>query len=472
MELPYDKTSVESIKNYGKLLLGKSLVLLHPGIKLSKGKGRLGQAVEKYHFEYAPNSRDEPDFVEAGLELKCVPLKLEKDNSMSPKERLVLNMINYFAEGSATYETSSFMKKDRNMLLMFHLAVKGQNEAEDLFKIVRTWSVPDEDAKIFEDDWNRIHSKILAGKADEIMEGESFYLGACTKANDSSARRKQPYSSRLAKPRAYCFKVAYLKQIVIDSFFNHPEDCRGLYLSPAWLSKYKKGDDFKIVKSLGDYRSGETFEGLLRRRFSPYYGMAVGDIANLLGVAYTDNDKALAARVCYAIMNVKNVTAARGETGISEFDKAGVIMKTIRLEENGTLKESMSFPAINYKKIVGEKWEDSEWHDIVNSKFFFIVLRKKDGLGSSAAILENSFFWSMPSRDLNVAERFWEDTKEKIRDGVYDRFWKMGDHRLFHVRPHGRDSRDVAETPQGTYEIKRSCWFNAEYVLDIVKNNG
>ena len=381
-------------------------------------------------------------------------------------------MINYFAEGSATYETSSFMKKDKNMLLMFHLTIKGQKKTEDIFKIVRTWSIPEEDAKIFEDDWNKIHSKILAGKAEDISESDSFYLGACTKSKDSSVRRRQPFSLKLAKPRAYSLKIPYLRYVVIDSLNNHPEDCCGLYLSPTWLASYKRGDDSKIVKSLDDYRSGETFEGLVKRRFSPYYGMTVGAIADLFGVAYADNDKALAARVCYAIMKVKKETTARGETGISEFDKAGVIMKTIRLEENGTLKESMSFPAINYKKIVGEKWEDSEWHDIVNSKFFFIVLRKKDGLGSSAAILENSFFWSMPSRDLNVAERFWEDTKEKIRDGVYDRFWKMGDHRLFHVRPHGRDSRDVAETPQGTYEIKRSCWFNAEYVLDIVKNNG
>jgi len=444
------------------------MILLHPEIKLYKGKGGFGQAVEKFHFEYDPNSKDDPDFRDAGLELKCAPLKLEADNSMVPKERLVLNMIDYFSEGLATYDTSSFMKKNKKLLLMFHLARKGQNTVEDIFKVIRTWSIPEEDSKIFEDDWNKIHSKILAGKAEDISESDTFYLGACTKAKDSSSRRRQPYSSELAKPRAYSIKIQYLNYIILDAYLNHPEDCNGLFLSHKWLAKFKTGDGSKIVKSLSDYHDGETFENLIKRKFIPYYGMSVGSIANLLDIAFTDSDKALAAHVCYAILNVKKGSTVRGETGIAEFDKAGVIMKTIRLEENGTLKESMSFPAINYKKIVSEKWENSDWYNIVNSKFFFIVLRKRLGMGNPDVILENSFFWSMPRQDVEVAERFWEDTKEKIRDGVYNDFWRLGDHHLFHVRPHGRDSRDVVKTPQGTYEIKRCCWFNAEYVLKII----
>ena len=51
MKLPYDYTSKESILEYGRKLLGKSLRELHPeACEYSTGKGRMGQSVEKYHF--------------------------------------------------------------------------------------------------------------------------------------------------------------------------------------------------------------------------------------------------------------------------------------------------------------------------------------------------------------------------------------------------------------------------------------
>ena len=95
--LPYDKTSLESIINYAQQLLGKSLRALHPNVpKLrTSGKGKLGQAVEKYHFCYEPNSVSDADFAEAGLELKCTPLQQLKDGDFAPKERLVLNIIDF-----------------------------------------------------------------------------------------------------------------------------------------------------------------------------------------------------------------------------------------------------------------------------------------------------------------------------------------------------------------------------------------
>ena len=57
-----------------------------------KGKGNFGQILEKFYFGYEPNSDAEPDFLEAGLELKTSPLKTLKNGSFRSKERLVLNI--------------------------------------------------------------------------------------------------------------------------------------------------------------------------------------------------------------------------------------------------------------------------------------------------------------------------------------------------------------------------------------------
>ena len=84
----YNPKNANSILKYGELLLGRSLRELHPEAVIPSGKGGLGQAVEKFHYGYKPNSDAEPDFKEAGLELKCTPLKeLKKDKSMAAKER-------------------------------------------------------------------------------------------------------------------------------------------------------------------------------------------------------------------------------------------------------------------------------------------------------------------------------------------------------------------------------------------------
>ncbi|MBR2092171.1 MAG: hypothetical protein IJ905_17945, partial [Fibrobacter sp.] len=184
----YDKTSKESILEHARKMLGKTLWDMYGEAKLvQSGKGGLGNAVEKYHFQYEPNSKSEPDFKEAGVELKCTPLKTASDGSMLSKERLVLNMIDYVEEAAKTFYTSSFWKKNELLLLMFYLHEEGKLPFDVIFKIVRYWKFPETDLKIIKDDWAIIHNKILAGKAHEISEGDTLYLAACTKGSRAGA---------------------------------------------------------------------------------------------------------------------------------------------------------------------------------------------------------------------------------------------------------------------------------------------
>ena len=73
----YVRSSPKSIEEYAKLLLDKSLrKVLGNSIKQRyKGKGKLGQILEDLYFQYKPNSKPEPDFKEAGVELKTSPIK-------------------------------------------------------------------------------------------------------------------------------------------------------------------------------------------------------------------------------------------------------------------------------------------------------------------------------------------------------------------------------------------------------------
>lgn len=135
----YNPASAKSILKHGEALLGHSLKELHDDAVIFNGKGGLGTSIELFHYGYAPNSDAEPDFKEAGLELKCTPMKLLADNSMAAKERLVLNIINYIEEAEKSFETSSFWHKNKFLLLMFYLHQSGVNPVDMLFKLIRTW---------------------------------------------------------------------------------------------------------------------------------------------------------------------------------------------------------------------------------------------------------------------------------------------------------------------------------------------
>lgn len=464
-EREYDITSAKSILEYGMKLLGHSLRELHPDAKIFNGKGGLGTSVEYYHYDYEPNSESRPDFPEAGLELKCTPLKLLADSSMGSKERLVLNIINFIEEADKSFETSSFWNKNKFLLLMFYLHESGVDPVDMLFKLIRTWNFPEEDLKIIKDDWDKIHSMILEGKADELSEGLTFYLAACMKGSKAGEdMRTQPFSEKLAQQRAYSLKSGYINKIILASYLDVNLRQQLNISSKRLVALQKKYSSENVVKSIKAYKRGETFEDLIERRMKPYYGKTVAQIVKIFNVKLNPSSKDFAYHVCRTILGVKSKK-------VQEFENAGVSLKTIALEANrDKIKESLSFPYIRFIDIVNQDWEDSEWYNMLTSKFFFVVFRKSADDVKLNMKLEKVFFWNMPHSDLCFAEELWNDTKQKVIDCDYDNFITTKTHPVCHVRPHGTKGQTV-DTPQGIKVQPKCFWLNNDYILDVVKKN-
>ena len=346
---------------------------------------------------------------------------------------------------------------------MFYLHESGVNPVDMLFKLIRTWKFPNEDLKIIKDDWSKIHEMILDGKADELTEGETFYLAACMKGSKAGEdMRPQPFSANLAQQRAYSLKTSYINKIILDSYLN-PNIRHQLNISPERLASLeKKYSSESVVKSIKAYKRDETFEQLIERRIKPYYGKSVAKIVKKLKVQLNPSSKDFAYHVCRAILGVKS-------RKIQEFENAGVSLKTIVLEaKRDYIVESMSFPYIRFMDIVNQKWEDSEWYNMLTSKFLFVVFRKSSDDVKQNMTLEKVFFWNMPFADLSVAEELWNDTKKKVESGDYEHFITSKSHPVCHVRPHGTKGQTV-QTPQGTREQPKCFWLNNNYILDIVK---
>ena len=185
-------------------------------------KGSLGEIIEESLFGIEANGESEPDFIDAGIELKVTPYRRNKDNTLSAKERLVLNMIDYMTEYKNEFFSSHFWFKNNRLEIMWYLHEDNKDKLD--FKITNEVLMDlceSEDIKQIEQDWYTVINKIKAGKAHEISEGDTMYLGACTKGANANSTRKQPFSDILAKRRAFCFKQSYMTQLVRKYIGNY-----------------------------------------------------------------------------------------------------------------------------------------------------------------------------------------------------------------------------------------------------------
>jgi DNA mismatch repair protein MutH len=460
-EINYDINSADSIIDFAKQLKNQTLKQAC-GIEIQKheykGKGNFGQVLEKFYFGYEPNSDSEPDFLEAGIELKSSPLKTLRNGDFRSKERLVLNIINYLEVYKEDFETSTFWKKNAHLLLVFYLHDKDLNLLDYIIKLVDGWQYPQEDLKIIKRDWETINQKIKDGKAHELSEGDTFYLGACTKgATALKSFRDQPFNNDQAKQRAYSLKQGYVNHIIS----NIAEEEAGVYgkiiVRPEVLDKVRSIEEIVILK------------------FHPFYGKTALQIENELDLKLNKKAKNYFANLTNVILGLE-----LGQK-IEEFEKADIQVKTIRLKENNLPKEHISFPTFEFQELIALDWEDSSFKNILESKFFFVFYQFE----GKQLVLRKVIFWNMPHSDILEAKNVWEqmvktvsigEIVKKITDkGVRKTYFpKKSENKISHVRPHAQNAQDTYDLPiadklTGLNEYtKHSFWLNASYVRDEI----
>ena len=454
----FNVNSADSIIEFAKKLKGKTLKeILDQEIKEHgyQGKGSFGQVLEKFYFGYEPNSNAEPDFKKAGLELKSSPLKVLKNGEYRSKERLVLNIINYLEVYKETFENSSFLNKNAYLLLVFYLYEKEKDILDYSIELIDGWKYPAEDLKIIKHDWEKINQKIKEGKAHELSEGDTFYLGACTKGSTAiKSLRNQPFNKEIkAKQRAYSLKQGYVNHIIAN------------------IAREEQIIYGKVMKKPEMLGGNESMEDLIVSMFEPFYGKTPKEIEVLFGLELNNHSKNYYANLTNKILGLEL------NQRIEEFEKADIHVRTIRLKENGLPEEDISFPAFDYKELVNIDWNNSDLKNILESKFFLVFYQLEKG----HLILKKVKFWNMPQSDISIAKTVWDDTIEIISNGNIVRnisssgrrstnFPKKSERRICHVRPHARDTHDTFELPvkdnmTGVLSyMKHSFWLNASYV--------
>lgn len=467
MDFNYDRTDKWSILEYSKRLLGRTLeqAIAPDIIEARKGKGRLGQLVEEYFFGYDVNSNPDADFSDAGLELKVTPLKELKNKVLAIKERLVCTMIDYDADQDKPFEQSHVYLKCAYMLILFYLHEADIPVQQLLFIYSVLWQIPEKDLLIMKQDYEKIISKIRAGKAHELSEGDTTYLGACRKGQkgDSDVYYNLPDGTRADIPapkRAFSLKPQYMRTILA---FAEKTGGKGTYNTSAMVQGY--GPHLIEEKELHE----KSFEQILLQRFEPFYGLTYSEICKKIGV-YESTAKHKYAMATNLILT-ENETKGKEVTKSEEFVKSGIVLKSVRVEKSGHIKEHMSFEAIDYVELMREDdWYESRFYELVTQRFLFVVYRKSTVGDVEDYRLDKAFFWTMPNYAIEEAERFWLNIKENVARNDFNpkSYYQIKDHKLFHFRPHGNDGKDMTANPNGGEVQRYSYWINKDLIESVI----
>jgi DNA mismatch repair protein len=452
----YNKQEIEIIS---KSALGKSIedIMNEEVVTIDNSgvnKGGLGQLVEQYLFGIQNNSEPEPDFMPAGIELKVTPYKRIKGGKLSAKERLVLNIINYMDEWKNDFKDSHFWFKNNTIQLLWYLWEPNKDNKK--FKITHEKQLElakSEDLEQIEEDWNYIIQKIKDGKAHEISEADTMYLGACTKGANASSKREQPFNDILAMQRAFCFKTSYMTQLV-----------------RKYIGDYS--DVEKVLKETKD-----TFSQYVSEVVNKYKGKSQKELMKEFKI--DSKAKNINSMLISRMFNVKSKL-----TDTEEFQKANIIPKTIRIEGNGRIKESISFPAFKYTELTKQNWEDCDLREqLETTKYMFFVFKKVH----KEYIFKGIKLWNMPETDIESSVmEMWKKTYNAVSTGNIVKsitngirktnFPGMSENEVCHVRPHGRNAKDTAPLPvadklTGANKYTKHCfWINNSYIKNVLKD--
>ncbi len=396
------------------------------------------------------------------MELKVTPYKKNKNGSFSAKERLILTMIDYFQVVNEDFENSHLWNKIKLILLVYYLYDKDlESNLDYVIKYSTLFTPPPNDLEIIKQDFQTIVRKIKSGKAHELSEGDTIYLGAVTKSATSSNRRKQPFSEELAKPRAFSFKTSYMSYVlnnyvmgkkktyepIISSIFDNEQDNINEQILPNTI--YNSFEEY-VVSKIG-YHEGKSIESLCEE----------------FDIKFDKKPKNLESIIAYRILGIKGNKA-------EEFIKANIAVKAIRIGKTNTIKEHMSFPTFKFKELIEESWEESKFGNYLRETRFFFIVYKYDN--DNVLRLKGCQFWNIPYDDLeNDVKCVWEKTKKVLLEGVkitskngknHNNLPKAKENRVSHVRPHAQNSKDTYELPDGRDLVKQCFWLNNTYIYD------
>ena len=423
--------TIEELLHYTEAIKGKTFKeidsehLLENTTNLKGNKGVLGQVVETGFYKYPINTDPRADFDKIGVELKVTGYKKNKKGEKSAKERVSLSKIDFNKIVNEEYEYSKLIYKNKKILFIWYFYEKGKDIGDFLITDYQLYDMS-KDEETIKNDFYIIKQKVKDGRAHELSESDTSYLGACTKARTSKDRTTQPNSTIPAKPRAYSLKNSYMSG---------------------------------ILNSIGttisfDTNEFKTVEEYVLAKLRPYIGKSQLEILEeITGQTYKEKIP-------------KNLNKMITDKIIGKDDELA------EKDDLGRYRERMSFRNLTLSEFE-DTWEDSYWKLFFDETAILNILWKepKSGSKNGERILEGVNRISFNDDDLDSIEKSYNMVKETIEkeDVSLLPYPNSFENQILEIGPKGQKSDDAYNTFFNK-DTTKTCFFLNKEILFEKKN--
>lgn len=222
----------------------------------------------------------------------------------------------------------------------------------------------------------------------------------------------------------------------------------------------------------------DGFESYVLENINAYVGQDGESLCRHFSMENKHN-KATWVELAYRMLGI---SSSRNAT----FRDNKTVVKTIRLNKDGRIRESMSFNTLVLKEFAEEIWEESELYEYFSTTRFLFVVYKEVG---EAMVFLGAMFWDMPSKDLEgCVKQEWHEVQNIVQNGVRltekdgrvkNNFPKKSMTEAIHLRPKANKSayrlhngfekgdihKDGDQLPSGEWMTRQCFWLNNDYVL-------
>lgn len=444
--MDFDASDRDSVLHHAKRLVGRTADEIasiaaeeHAIWDPNASKGSFGHLIESW-FGLEANSDAGPDLPDAGIEIKSVPLR-PAGRELRSKERTSITMIDYHRISAEPFEGTPLDLKTRLTLYVFYRWAKGDVARAEDQSVLRVL-LHDRDAIdliALTDAYQHVRRVTREGRAHLLSEGETSPVGAATKGAKGQLRT-QPFSDQPARPRAFAWRPIYTT---------------GLFLNPAT-------DPPRLPSLTG-------VEDLMRRvegRLAPLRGMPVERLRRRLSPGVKPTAKNVASAT------FRRVLSGGEEDLLSALERLGITVRVTRVDP-GTLRphESVSFAPFDFREVAETPWEESDVLAMLG-RILFIVLDAPEGDSVGEARLRSVVLWSAEASEIATMEREYELFRRAFVDTPPREWPGQRVTEVLHVRPHGRNGRDVVPLPNGEMHVRSSLWLNKRFVQDVIRRYG
>lgn len=381
-------------------------------IENANDKGSVGQITESY-FGLKRNNIQGPDFQELGVELKTTPIKKLKNGVYSAKERLVLSMINFNENFAPSFKESNLYKKIKDTLIVNY-------EIENFERVYRMsyFLEPSSDQmRVIENDYKTIIDKIKNGRAHELSDSDTVYLSASRKGH-KEAPIKYSHSTTPAKKRAWSFKTKLMTEIVREKYNG---------IIPKVVAEYSQDYIINELIDMCNSCIGKTAREILGKdsKAKHRHSLAINKIIKDKKELLVDND---------------------------------INFKTVVIDGLGP-QEHISLKNIHPDEEKYEAWEQTELFAFLTNPLILFMFEKHGDDWVFADIKRIDFTDEEISRASIAFEKqksAWLSDNYIMLKAVYDM--------VIHIRPKGKNKRDVITLMNGETIPKICWWINKENI--------